>query len=153
VFQRVLQKKPYFVSLDGTPLAEACSWHEFIEWLKIVEVGEKKTPEEKSARKAVEHGTAEKSEEEEEVILAAERDLLRVSAERYVDNTAIKEKPTHQQSLSGSSWDRKPLRTQPSWSNVDDHAIVEDNDEDEENYEPPAVCYSSHCCNVTADSF
>jgi len=147
VFQRVLQKKPYFVSLDGTPLAEACSWHEFIDWLNTVEIGEKKKTQDESAREVVVDETARKT-KQEEAVQVAEKDLRRDSAERYVDNNAINEKPTDQQSSSGLSWDRKALNTQPSWSIIDDRRIIEDEDEDEEGYEPPAVCHSSHCRKV-----
>lgn len=148
VFQRVLQKKPYFVSLDGTPLAEACPWREFIDWLNTVKIGEKEKPQEESARKAAEVATAGNAEQEKEDIRAAEKDLRRDSAERHLDNNAIKEKPTNRQSPNGPSWDRKPLSTQPSWSVVDGHPIDEDDDENEEDYEPPTVCHSSHCRKV-----
>jgi hypothetical protein len=150
VFQRVLQKKPYFVSQDGTPLAEACSWHEFIDWLNTVEIGEKKKTQEEFAKEAVEDETAGKAEQEKAAVRGAEKDLRRDSTERYVDSNT-NEKPTSQQSPNGPSWDQKAPNTQPSWSVVDDRRIIEDDDEDEEGYEPPAVCPSSLCRKVRAD--
>jgi hypothetical protein len=152
VFQRVLQKKPYFISLDSTPLAEACSWREFIDWLNKGEIEGKDRTQEESAGKAAEDGAARKAEQEEEITRVAEKDFRRDAAERYVQENTIKEMHTNQQSPNGPSLDRKPPSTEPSWSVVDDGLVIEDDDEDEEGYEPPTVCRSSHCRKVKADS-
>src|SRR4051794_13525406 len=63
-FQRVLQKKPYFVSLVGTPLAETCTWDNFLAWLNVVEMEEAGKKEEKAARKPAKDGFARKAQGE-----------------------------------------------------------------------------------------
>lgn len=142
VFQRVLQKKPYFVSLEGTPLAEACSWREFIAWLNTEDSIGKKKPAEGFAKEAAEDVTAGEAQQVKEVPLVVEKSFRSHSAERYADNTGIKEKPTKQQSPNGPSWASQPFSTQPSWNFSDEQPITDDDEEEEDDegdYEPPAV--------------